>query len=83
MTERKENRMIPDQKAELLEQQHLWRRAAARWQTLLLIYEQEEQQIYIRKRLEYCLRRITLSERSAGRKEACHFSGRKDDDVHY
>ncbi len=33
--------MITDKKAEELEQRGLWRRAAARWQELLLNYLQE------------------------------------------
>ncbi|WP_232379243.1 PerC family transcriptional regulator [Escherichia coli] len=34
--------MITDKKAEELEQRGLWRRAAARWQELLLNYLQED-----------------------------------------
>ena len=38
--------MITDKKAEELEQRGLWRRAAARWQELLLNYLQEDDRYY-------------------------------------
>lgn len=43
--------MITDKKAEELEQRGLWRRAAARWQELLLNYLQEDDRICIQRRL--------------------------------
>ncbi|HIC1790821.1 TPA: PerC family transcriptional regulator [Escherichia coli] len=46
--------MITDSKAEELEQRGLWRRAAARWQELLLIHQQDDSQMFIRQRLEFC-----------------------------
>lgn len=43
--------MITDKKAEELEQRGLWRRAAARWQELLLNYLQEDDRICIQRRI--------------------------------
>ncbi|WP_074469497.1 PerC family transcriptional regulator [Escherichia coli] len=41
-----------DKKAEELEQRGLWRRAAARWQELLLNYLQEDDRICIQRRIQ-------------------------------
>ncbi|MDC9131447.1 PerC family transcriptional regulator [Escherichia coli] len=49
--------MITDKKAEVLEQRGLWRRAAARWQELLLNYLQEDDRICIQRRIQHCLKR--------------------------
>ncbi|HFN7615976.1 TPA: PerC family transcriptional regulator [Escherichia coli] len=49
--------MITDKKAEELEQRGLWRRAAARWQELLLNYLQEDDRICIQRRIQHCLKR--------------------------
>ncbi|MFN0654557.1 PerC family transcriptional regulator [Escherichia coli] len=43
--------MITDKKTEELEQRGLWRRAAARWQELLLNYLQEDDRICIQRRI--------------------------------
>lgn len=47
--------MITDKKAEELEQRGLWRRAAARWQELLLNYLQEDDRICIQRRIHLSL----------------------------
>ncbi|WP_247153776.1 PerC family transcriptional regulator [Escherichia coli] len=52
--------MITDKKAEELEQRGLWRRAAARWQELLLNYLQEDDRICIQRRIQHCLKRAKM-----------------------
>ncbi|HAM7046765.1 PerC family transcriptional regulator [Escherichia coli] len=49
--------MVRDKKAEDLEQRGLWRRAAARWQEVLMDYRQEgqvDQRIYVREQIRRC-----------------------------
>ena len=59
--------MITDKKAEELEQRGLWRRAAARWQELLLNYLQEDDRICIQRRIQHCLKRAKMkSQRATG-----------------
>lgn len=51
--------MVRDKKAEDLEQRGLWRRAAVRWQEVLMDYRQEgqiDQQIYVREQIRRCMK---------------------------
>ncbi|MBW6098363.1 PerC family transcriptional regulator [Escherichia coli] len=57
--------MITDKKAEELEQRGLWRRAAARWQELLLNYLQEDDRICIQRRIQHCLKRAKMKSQRA------------------
>ncbi len=57
--------MITDKKAEVLEQRGLWRRAAARWQELLLNYLQEDDRICIQRRIQHCLKRAKMKSQRA------------------
>lgn len=63
--------MITDKKAEELEQRGLWRRAAARWQELLLNYLQEDDRICIQRRIQHCLKRAKMkSQRATSQKSS-------------
>ncbi|WKB42224.1 PerC family transcriptional regulator (plasmid) [Escherichia coli] len=55
----------PHKKAEELEQRGLWRRAAARWQELLLNYLQEDDRICIQRRIQHCLKRAKMKSQRA------------------
>lgn len=51
--------MVRDKKAEDLEQRGLWRRAAVRWQEVLMDYRQEgqvDQRIYVREQIRRCMK---------------------------
>ncbi|BDB91145.1 PerC family transcriptional regulator [Escherichia coli] len=61
--------MITDKKAEELEQRGLWRRAAARWQELLLNYLQEDDRICIQRRIQHCLKRAKMKSQRATSQE--------------
>ena len=64
--------IITDSKAEELEQRGLWRRAAARWQELLLIHRQDDPQMYIRQRLEFCQKQAKLKRRPPSQEGTFH-----------
>ncbi len=65
--------MITDKKAEELEQRGLWRRAAARWQELLLNYLQEDDRICIQRRIQHCLKRAKMKSQRATSQEEFSF----------
>ncbi|MFB3633550.1 PerC family transcriptional regulator [Escherichia coli] len=65
--------MITDKKAEVLEQRGLWRRAAARWQELLLNYLQEDDRICIQRRIQHCLKRAKMKSQRATSQEEFSF----------
>ncbi|WP_249546314.1 PerC family transcriptional regulator, partial [Escherichia coli] len=46
-------------------QRGLWRRAAARWQELLLNYLQEDDRICIQRRIQHCLKRAKMKSQRA------------------
>ncbi|WP_353055267.1 PerC family transcriptional regulator [Escherichia coli] len=47
----------------------LWRRAAARWQELLLNYLQEDDRICIQRRIQHCLKRAKMKSQRATSQE--------------
>ncbi|HFP5576069.1 TPA: PerC family transcriptional regulator, partial [Escherichia coli] len=58
---------------EELEQRGLWRRAAARWQELLLNYLQEDDRICIQRRIQHCLKRAKMKSQRATSQEEFSF----------
>ncbi|WP_307837139.1 PerC family transcriptional regulator [Escherichia coli] len=56
-----------------LEQRGLWRRAAARWQELLLNYLQEDDRICIQRRIQHCLKRAKMKSQRATSQEEFSF----------
>ncbi|WP_417647364.1 PerC family transcriptional regulator, partial [Escherichia coli] len=60
--------MVKDKKAEELENKGLWRRAAARWQDVLMDYRQEtqtDQRMYIQRQIQRCIKSATLKNVSS------------------
>ncbi|EFJ0515157.1 PerC family transcriptional regulator [Escherichia coli] len=54
--------MVKDKKAEELENKGLWRRAAARWQDVLMDYRQDnqtDQRMYIQRQIQRCINSAT------------------------
>ncbi|MCU6474003.1 PerC family transcriptional regulator, partial [Escherichia coli] len=51
----------------------LWRRAAARWQELLLNYLQEDDRICIQRRIQHCLKRAKMKSQRATSQEEFSF----------
>ncbi|MFL9142449.1 PerC family transcriptional regulator, partial [Escherichia coli] len=57
--------MVEEHYSEELEQRGLWRRAAARWQELLLNYLQDDDRICIQRRIQHCLKRAKMKSQRA------------------